>query len=128
MKAKSAGGMRQRFLRLFADVRPGEGGMALLLGCNVFLLLTTYYIIKPVREALILAGGGAELKSYLSTGQTFLLLGLVPLYSALASRVSRRRLLNTSTLFFAACLILFYVLGGIQYVRTYARYCFEKKA
>ena len=43
-----------RFLRLFSDVRPGEGVTALLLALNIFLLLTTYYILKPVREALIL--------------------------------------------------------------------------
>ncbi len=40
-------------LRLFADVRPGESGSALLLALNVFLILTAYYVIKPVREALI---------------------------------------------------------------------------
>jgi AAA family ATP:ADP antiporter len=111
---RTQGGLLNRFLRLFADVRPGEGGIALLLALNVFLLLTTYYIIKPVREALILTGGGAELKSYLSTGQAFLLLGAVPLYAALANRVSRRKLLNTVTLFFAACLVLFFLLARLQ--------------
>jgi len=48
-----------RFLRIFADVRAGESGSALLLTLNVFILLMAYYVIKPVREALILAGGGA---------------------------------------------------------------------
>jgi AAA family ATP:ADP antiporter len=107
-------GALYRFLRLFADVRPGEGGKALLLAANVFLLLTSYYIIKPVREALILTGGGAELKSYLSTGQALLLLGLVPVYASLASRVSRRTLINTVTLFFAACLVFFFVLARLH--------------
>src|SRR5205085_7693720 len=36
---------------------------------------------------------------------------LVPLYSALASRVSRVKLINSVTLFFAACLIAFFVLS-----------------
>ena len=49
-------GLLDRALRLFADVRAGEGGTALLLTLNVFLLLAAYYCIKPVREALILAG------------------------------------------------------------------------
>ena len=57
-----------RFLRLFADVRPGEGTTALLLALNIFLLLTAYYVLKPVREALILGQGSAELKSYMSAG------------------------------------------------------------
>jgi AAA family ATP:ADP antiporter len=106
-------GPLERFLGLFAEVRRGEGGTALLLALNVFLLLTTYYVIKPVREALILAGGGAELKSYTSAGQTLLLLGAVPLYAALASRVSRRRLINVVTIFFVACLGAFYLLAQV---------------
>ena len=54
-----------RFLSLFADVRHGESGRLLLLFLNVFLILTAYYVMKPVREALILAQpGGAEIKSY----------------------------------------------------------------
>ena len=44
------------FLRLFTVVHPGEALTAVLLMFNVFLLLAAYYIIKPVREALILAG------------------------------------------------------------------------
>ena len=101
-----------RFLGLFAEVRAGEGLSALLLAVNVFLLLTSYYIMKPVREALILAApGGAELKSYMSAGQTLLLLLFVPAYARLASRLPRRRLLNGVTLFFAACLVAFWLLG-----------------
>ncbi len=99
------------FLGLFADVKSGEGGTALLLTLNVFLLLTTYYVIKPVREALILAGGGAELKAYTSVGQTALLLIAVPVYAWLASRLPRRRLINTVTIFFTACLLGFYFLA-----------------
>jgi AAA family ATP:ADP antiporter len=100
-----------RILGLFADVRSGEVATLLLLTLNIFLILTSYYIMKPVREALILAGGGAELKSYLSAGQTFLFLFTVPLYARLASRMSRRRLINSVTLFFVVCLGLFYVLA-----------------
>ena len=98
-------------LRLFADVHPGESGSALLLALNVFLLLTAYYVIKPVREALILAGGGAEVKSYAAAAQALLLLGAVPLYAALAGSLPRRRLINSVTLFFIACLVLFYALA-----------------
>jgi AAA family ATP:ADP antiporter len=76
-----------RALRVFADVRPGEGFLAVLLALNVFLILTTYYILKPVREALILGQGSPELKQ------------------------PRRALLNVVTYFFVACLAVFYVLG-----------------
>ena len=100
-----------RFLRLFTDVRGGEGPTALLLGLNVFLILTAYYFIKPIREALILGERGAEVKSYASAIQAVLLLGAVPLYGKLAGILPRRTLINRVTLFFVACLGLFFVLG-----------------
>ncbi len=65
METERAGAL-DRFLRLFADVRAGEGVNALLLSLNIFLILTAYYILKPVREALILGEGSAEMKSYIS--------------------------------------------------------------
>ncbi|UCC82016.1 MAG: MFS transporter [Gemmatimonadota bacterium] len=96
-----------RLLRLFADVRAGESGTVLLLALNLFLILTAYYCIKPVREALI--GQWPELKAYMSAGIALLLLGAVPLYGVLANRLPRRRLINTVTLFFAACLGVFFI-------------------
>ena len=110
--AEERAGPLDRALRLFADVHAGEGGTALLLALNVFLLLASYYCIRPVREALILSvPGGPELKSYLAAGQAILLLGLVPAYGALADRLPRRRLLNVVTLFFIICLVAFYGLA-----------------
>ena len=63
----------ERFLNLFTVVRPGEAKTALLLALNVFLILMAYYILKTVREALILGEGSAELKTYMSAGQVVLL-------------------------------------------------------
>ena len=104
----------EKFLGLFTEVRGGEGGMVLLLTLNVFLILTSYYIIKPVREALILnAPGGAEWKAYASAGQALLLLGAVPAYGWVASRVPRRTLINTVTIFFASNLVLFFLLINV---------------
>lgn len=100
-----------RALRPFTDVRAGEGPTALLLALNVFLLLMAYYFIKPIREALILDESGAEVKSYASAVQAILLLGAVPLYSRIAERLPRRTLINRVTVFFAACLVVFFALG-----------------
>ncbi len=104
-------GPLDRVLNLFSDVRGGEGTTALLLLLNVFLLLASYYLIKTIREPLVLAaeGGGAEIKSYASAAIAGLLILLVPVYSAIASRVSRVRLINGVTLFFIACLAAFFV-------------------
>src|SRR5690242_12902854 len=96
-----------RALSLFTDVRAGEGATALLMLVNIFLLLVCYSVIKTVREPLILLGGGAEVRSYTAAGQALLLMGLVPLYSWLASKVDRGRLLVFVTLFFIATIELF---------------------
>ena len=100
-----------RVLALGADVRAGEGTGALMLAANVFLLLAFYYLLKTVREALILSEGGAEVKSYAAAGQGLLLLGFVPAYGILASRVKRLTLINWVTVFFASHLVIFYLLG-----------------
>jgi AAA family ATP:ADP antiporter len=71
-----------------------------------------YYVIKPVREALILdQPGGAEFKSYACAAQAVLLVVLVPLYGAQATRLPRRRLVNVVTAFCIAFLPAFYLLA-----------------
>jgi AAA family ATP:ADP antiporter len=101
-----------RTLSLFTDVHAGEGASALLLAANVFALLAFYYILKTVRESLILSEGGAEVKSYAAAGQALLLLVVIPAYGALAARVNRVRLISGVSLFFASHLVLFYLLGA----------------
>src|SRR5262245_48960815 len=100
-----------RALRLSADVRPGEGATAVLLAINVFLILMAYYVLKPVREALILGEGTAAQKTYLSVVEVLLLAVIVPLYGGLVRKLDRRRLINAVTLFFVANLLAFYALG-----------------
>jgi AAA family ATP:ADP antiporter len=100
-----------RVLQLIAPVRRGEAASALLLLVNIFVLLTSYYVLKVIREPLILAGGGAELKAYASGGQALLLLLAVPAFGYLASRVNRVRLLTIMQVIFISCLVAFYVLA-----------------
>jgi AAA family ATP:ADP antiporter len=108
MPTKSA---LDRMLSIFADVRPGEGVSALLLAANVFYLLAFYSVLKIVRDALILSEAGAVAASYASAGQAILMLGFVPAYGAFASRVSRVWLICGVTLFFAANLLIFALIG-----------------
>ena len=105
-------GWLDRALSLVSDVRAGEGVGALLLAANVFALLAFYYILKTVREALILSEGGPEVKSYAAAGQALLLLAFVPAYGMLASRVNRMVLISGVTVFFALHLVVFYLLGS----------------
>ena len=104
----------EKLLNIFTEVKAGEGVSAILLFLGLFILLTAYYIMKTVREPLILASGGAEIKSYSSAGQALLLLLAVPVYAWLASRFPRRKLINSVTLFFVACLGLFYILAQLN--------------
>src|SRR5262245_21865506 len=101
----------ERLLSLFADVRAGEGLGALLLTVNVFLLLAGYSLMKPARDGLILTEGGAEAASYSAAAQAVLLMGVVPLYGWLGTKVGRIRLITIMMTFFAATLVGFY-LGG----------------
>jgi len=107
----------ERLLSLFADVRAGEGVGATLLTLNVFLILEAYYLIKPVREALVLTEplikgmSGADQKTYAAAAQAVLFMGIVPFYGWLATRVPRMRLIAITSIFFALNLGLFFLAG-----------------
>jgi AAA family ATP:ADP antiporter len=101
----------RRLLGVLARVEPGETLGVLLLTANVFTLLTTYYLLKTVREPLILLGGGAEVKSYAAAGQALLLIPFVKGFSKLSQMVGRLRLAAIVTGFFASNLVVFFVLG-----------------
>jgi AAA family ATP:ADP antiporter len=98
-----------RALRLIGDVRPRETGRVLLLQLNLFVLMAGYYVLKTVREPLVLLAGGAELRAYASLGQALLLVAFIPAFGWLASRVDRLRLLTVCLVFFAACIEVFHV-------------------
>lgn len=109
-------GILDRVLGVFADVRGGEGVTALLLMLNIFFLLASYYLLKTIREPLILSQpGGAEVKSYAAGAIAGILIVLVPVYSAIASRVSRVKLINGVTLFFIGCLVAFFLADRVGY-------------
>jgi len=115
----AAPGILDRLLGLFSEVRPGEGRRALLMLLNVFLILVAYYIIKTVREPLILGteipgflqalgiSSAAEVKTYAAAGQALVLMAFVPAYGWLSSHVSRMKLIVSVTLFFVANILAF---------------------
>ena len=103
-------GWLERLLGLFTDVEPGEAGTALLMFLNLFLLLLGYYVLRTLREPLILASG-AEVASYSAAGQALALMGFVPLYGWFASKVDRSRLILGFILFFVVCIELFSLAG-----------------
>jgi ATP:ADP antiporter, AAA family len=102
----------ERILSIITDVRAGEGSGAVLLTADLTVLLGGYYLLKTVRESLILAQGGAEVKAYSSAAQAILLFAVVPIYGWIATRINRNQLLRWTTLFFASNLLLFAYLGS----------------
>jgi ATP:ADP antiporter, AAA family len=105
----------ERLLRPFAEVRAGEAIPALVLAGTLFLLLTAYYLLKVIREPLILMSGGAEVKAYAAAGQAFLLLPVLRLHGAVARRVGRLALIGTVLLFVATNLLAF---AGLFWARV----------
>jgi AAA family ATP:ADP antiporter len=104
----------ERFLRLFTEVRAGEGGTAILMFINVFLILCAYYLIKPLREGWLSISDVAgldprELKAYSAPVQSLLLLPVVALYGRLSSRMPRATLITRATLFCMANLVIFFL-------------------
>jgi ATP:ADP antiporter, AAA family len=107
--SSAAPGVLDRLLRVFSDVRAGESGTVLLMLLNLFLLFFGYYVMKVVRDTVIVASGGATAKAYSSAGQALVLMGFIPLYSWFASRVNRIKLIVAVMLFFIGTLELFAV-------------------
>jgi AAA family ATP:ADP antiporter len=105
-------GPLEKFLSIFADVRAGEGVTVLMMALTAIVILGLYQLLKPAREALILAEQGAKVKSYSAAGQAAVLLFLVPAYGWLATKMNRMRLIMTMSGFFALNLVLFWYLGG----------------
>ncbi|MBN2409057.1 MAG: hypothetical protein JXE07_04915, partial [Candidatus Aminicenantes bacterium] len=127
--------LAEKFLRIFGDVRAGESVTALILLLDIFLLLASYYIIKVVREPLVLVSAEKDLEILLRSNlpewlrsilqiqqgpqlmagaaacQAILLIGFIPLYCWLASRVKRLYFLIGVTSFFISNIILFYFLS-----------------
>lgn len=104
----------ERVLRIFTEVRPGEGRTALLLFGSVFLLLCSYYLIKPLREGWIAVSAVAalskmEVKAYTSFGQAILLLIAIRAYAPLVDRWKRVDLLSRVTVGCMVCMVGFWL-------------------
>lgn len=106
-------GALTRVLRIFGDVRPEETGTVVLMFANVLILMTSYYLLRTVRDATILATGGAAVQSYASAGMALVLMGFIPLYSWFATRANRVKLVVGVTLFFLVTLEMFAIAFGV---------------
>jgi AAA family ATP:ADP antiporter len=89
------------------DLRKGEGKALILSGAYFFFLLCSYYLLRPVREAMGIQRGYDTLP-WLMTGTMIAMLAVNPLFAALVSRVPRRKFIPICYHFFAANMLIFY--------------------
>lgn len=103
----------ERLLSLFTRVRPGEGKVIALLLLNATVIMLAYYLLKPVREALILTEGDAAIRTYATGAQAVVLIILLPFYGMLF-RMKRQSLLIQRVYFLLAMgLLIFYALVNL---------------
>jgi ATP:ADP antiporter, AAA family len=88
---------------------PGEVKAVLLAFAYFFCLLSSYYILRPLREEMGVAGGVQKL-AWLFTGTFLAMLAAVPAFSALAARLPRHRFIPLSYRFFAFNILVFWAL------------------
>jgi len=73
----------ERLLSTLTSVRPGEGRGIFLMLAQIFLLMLSYYLLRPLREALILAEGSPEIRAYATGAVALVLIFIIPLYKML---------------------------------------------
>src|SRR5262249_16981508 len=103
-----------KLLSRFVAVRPEEARALLWSFGYFFCLLAAYYILRPLRDEMGVAGGVRNLQ-WLFTATFVVMLAAVPLYGALVARVPRRRFIPLVYHFFVANLAVFWLLLAMDY-------------
>jgi AAA family ATP:ADP antiporter len=111
------------WLTRLVQVEPHELRPLLWSFAYFFSLLCGYYILRPMRDAMGIAGGVEQLQ-WLFTGTFVAMLAAVPLFGWVTSRYSRRRFLPYVYGFFIANLLVFYALLGAEGSHVYAARAF----
>ena len=95
----------KRWLRSIIDVRKGEVLVTTLMVLNIYLILVTYYLLKPARDSLFIAQSGAK-----NLPLVFILIAVVVVpVTTIYSRISRsfklNQLINYTTVFIIVNLV-----------------------
>ena len=100
----------KRAIRTAFKVEPNELRATLLSFAFVFVLMTAYFILRPVRDSLSSDWTDEQL-SWLWTSTFFISLIAVSLYGAVISRMRMRVIVPSMYAFFAITFVGFYVAG-----------------
>ncbi|UIF90458.1 NTP/NDP exchange transporter [Cupriavidus sp. UYPR2.512] len=93
-------------LRRGFGIRPGETGAVVGGFLFFFCLFASYFMLRPVRETMGIAGGVKNLQ-WLFTATFVVMLAAIPLYGAVCARLPRRRFVPWVYAFFIANLLGF---------------------
>ncbi len=99
----------RKLLRRIVDVRDDEIRAMLLACAYFFFVLAGYYIIRPLRDEMAVAGGVSNLP-WLFTGTLTVMLAANPLFAALVAKLPRVLFVSLTYRFFALNLLVFYIL------------------
>ena len=105
------------------DVRPDELRSLIWSFLYFFSLLCSYYIIRPIRDEMGIAGGVENLQ-WLFTGTFLMMLAAVPIFGWIASRYPRKRFIPYVYYFFIANLLLFFFLFSTDLTHAYVARAF----
>lgn len=107
--AEEDGGPLYRLLRRAIDLCPGEAQALAWAWLYVFALFLAYYVLRPIRDELGVAGGVRNLP-WLFTGTLLVMLAANPLFSWAVGRWPRERFIPLVYRFFALNLLVFMAL------------------
>lgn len=106
-----------RRLERVVNVRPDEMRALLLAFVYFFFLLSSYYILRPLRDEMGVAAGVAKLQ-WLFTATFLVMLAAVPVFGILVARLPRRRFLPWVYRFFLVTILIFYGLLQMEDIRV----------
>ena len=106
-----------RFLKSASMVKEHEVRAVIFSFLFVVLLMSAYYILRPVRDAMASDWTDAEV-SWLWTMNFFISTAIVALYGIMVSKFRFRLLVPTMYGIFAVSFVIFYTLGSISEDRT----------
>lgn len=99
----------QRLLARIVSLRVGEAHALGWSFAYFFCLIAGYYILRPLRDEMGIAGGVRNLP-WLFTATLFVMLAVVPAFGALVTRLPRRRFIPLVYHFFVANIAGFWLL------------------
>ncbi|HUF79532.1 MAG TPA: Npt1/Npt2 family nucleotide transporter [Burkholderiales bacterium] len=98
-----------RWLARLVAVRPGEVRALCWSFAYFFCLLAGYYVLRPLRDEMGIAGGVRNLP-WLFTATFVVMLAVVPVFGAVVARLPRQRFIPLVYHFFVANIAIFWLL------------------